>query len=319
MKKREVRILVTLERGESTRETARLLGALFSPAATRVRALHVGRVLIPLFYVPAGSERLDSLRREQLAWEQETLLVVERQTTPIGEAGFRIELEVTSGSPLAEIRKRAKLWHADLILARPRRGAAARGGLGGVAAGLMQTAPAPVLVYRGVPAGFEVRTILAPVDFSPFSRRAQEWALLLATLARARVRLLHVVPEASSKWAPRLRRAAIEMLADERRRAERELREFGSPAISVEAVVAQSRDPVAGIREAQRDGIDLVALGASGRTGLASFLGSVTRRIASDCRCPVLVLPVTSRVSPREVLRRSVGAAVSGLPASPVR
>jgi hypothetical protein len=40
--RREVRILVALERGESTRETARLLGALFSPAATRVRPLHAG-------------------------------------------------------------------------------------------------------------------------------------------------------------------------------------------------------------------------------------------------------------------------------------
>jgi nucleotide-binding universal stress UspA family protein len=138
-----VRILVALERGESTRETARLLGALFSPAATRVRPLHVGRVLIPLFYVP-GFERLDSLRREQLAWEQEKLRALDRQIIPILDAGFGMELEVTSGSPLAEIRKRAQLRHADLILARPRQGAAGPGGLGNVATGLMQTAPAPV-------------------------------------------------------------------------------------------------------------------------------------------------------------------------------
>ena len=177
--------------------------------------------------------------------------------------------------------------------------------------GLLQTAPAPVLVYGSVPAGYRVRTILAPVDFSPFSRTAVEWALCLAALVGARLRLLHVVPDPSSKWARRLRRAAVEMVADERRRAERQLREFGSPGISVEAVVAQSRDPAAGIREAQRDGIDLVALGASGRTGLDSMLGSVTRRVARDCVCPVLVLPVSTRVSPREVWRRGVGAPAS--------
>lgn len=232
MTRKQVRILVALERGELTGETARLLGGLFSPAATRVRALHVGRVLIPLFYVPAGFERLDSLRRKQLAWEHQALRALDRQTTPIHEAGFGIELEVTSGSPLAEIRKRAQLWHADLILARPRQGVAGRGGLGGVAMGLLQTAPAPVLVYGNVPADYRVRTILVPVDFSPFSRRAVEWAFCLATLVRARLRLLHVVPETSSKWTPRLRRAAAEKVADERRRAERQLREFGSPGIS---------------------------------------------------------------------------------------
>lgn len=306
LKQEEVRILVALERGESARETARLLDALFPSSTTRVRALHVGRVLVPLFYVPVGLERPDSIRREQLAWEQEALRELERQTAPLEEAGFVVELEVTSGSPLAEIRKRAQLWKADLILARPRSGRAWRGGPGGVATGLMQTAPAPVLLCRNVSRAYRVRTILAPIDFSPFAEKAVEWALLLAALAKARVRLLHVLPEASSKWAPHLRRAAIEMVADKRRRLERRLREFGSPAIAVEGAVTESRDPAGGIGEAQRDGVDLMVLGASGRTGLSSIVGSVTRRVARDGRCPTLIVPSASRGLPREVFRRSI-------------
>lgn len=73
-----------------------------------------------------------------------------------------MEPEVAAGSPLAEVSKRAELWRTDLIVARPGRGPITVG-LGSVAAGLIQTAPAPALPYRSVPAEFRVRTILAPV------------------------------------------------------------------------------------------------------------------------------------------------------------
>ena len=300
-----VRILVPLERGESALEPARLLGSLFATMAIRVRAIHVARVLVPHFYLPPGLETLDSLRRQQLTLEDEERRVLERQVEPLENAGFEVETEVTSGSPLAEIRKRAELWRGDLILARPRRGRAAAGGLGGVAAGLMQVAPAPVLFYHRVPSGYRVGSILAPVDFSPFSRKAIAWALLLASLTRARLRLLHVLPETSKRWAAPLRRAAVEMVGDERRRAERLLREFGNPGIPVEALILERKDPAQGVLEAQRDGIDLVVLGASGKSGVSAILGSITRRVARDCPCPVLVVPTTNRASAVQVWRKS--------------
>ena len=197
MKDDRVRVLVPLERDESGIEPARLLEALFSPTAARVRGLHVAPVAVPHFYLPAGLD-LDSLRREQLVWEEDARRILERQVDPLRDAGFAVETEVTAGSPIADIRKRARLWHGDLILARPRRGRNAAGRLGGVATGLIQTAPAPVLLYRRVPSGYRVGTILAPVDFSPFSREAIGWALLFASLAGSRVRLLHVLPAASA-------------------------------------------------------------------------------------------------------------------------
>ena len=304
MKKGRVRVLVSLEREESAREPARLVGALFSPAAVRVRAIHVAPVAVPHFYLPAGLD-LGSLRREQLVWEESARRILERQVEPLKDAGFAVETEVTAGSPLAEIRKRARLWHGDLILARPRRGRAAAGGLGSVAIGLMQTAPAPVLLYRRVHSGYRVGTILAPVDFSPFSREAIGWALLLASLTGARVRLLHVLPAASSRWAARLRRAALEMVREERQQAQRQLRQLGDPGTMIEAVIVERGDPAQGVMEAQKEDVSLVALGASGRTGLDAVLGSVTRRVARHCPCPVLVIPTTNRVSARDVWRKS--------------
>ncbi len=306
-----VRVLVALERDESAREPARLLGTLFSPTAVRVRALHVAPVAVPHFYFPAGLD-LDPLRREQLAWEESAGRLLKRQIEPLKDEGFELETEVTAGSPLAEILKRARLWRGDLVLARPKRGRAAAGGLGGVAIGLMQAATAPVLLYRRVPSGYRVGTILAPVDFSPFSRDAIDWALLLASFARARVRLLHVLPPASSRWATRLRRAAVEMVREQRHLAQRQLRELGDPGTAIEAVVVERKDPARAILEAQKKDVSLVILGASGRTGLDSVVGSVTRRVARSCPCPVLVIPATSRISAVDVWRRSRrGRAVS--------
>jgi len=214
----EVRILIALELGESKRETARLLGALFTPDSPRASASR-GEGPDPALLCSRGS--------------------------PAGIAAARA----------------ARLGTKDVA------------GPG----------PADRIV----------------------SGKAVEWALLLAALAKARVRLLHILPETSSKWAPSLRRTAIEMVGDHRR-AQRRLFEFRSPAVPVEGVVAESRDPARGIREAQRGGVDFVALGALSRTGLSSVFGSVTRRVARDCRCPVLIVPATSHFSRRQVFRRSV-------------
>ena len=169
----------------------------------------------------------------------------------------------------------------------------------------MQAATAPVLLYRRVPSGNRAGTVLAPVDFSPFSRDAISWALLLASLARARVRLLHVLPPASSRWATRLRRAAVEMVRQERRLALRQLRELGDRSTVIEAVVVERKDPARAILEAQREDVSLVVVGASGKTGLKAVLGSVTRRLARSCPCPVLVIPTTSRISAVAVWRKS--------------
>lgn len=78
------RILVPLEIGESARESARLLIALFSPSAVSLRALHVTRVTLPHFYLVPGMENLDVLRREQVVWEGKAPKALERQVAPLG-------------------------------------------------------------------------------------------------------------------------------------------------------------------------------------------------------------------------------------------
>lgn len=95
------------------------------------------------------------------------------------------------------------------------------------------------------------------------------------------------------------------MVVEESRRVERRLRQFGHAAVSVEGRVVERADPAVAVLENQKEQIDLVVVGSSGKTGMASVLGSVTRRVVRKCPCPVLVLPTTNRVSARDVWRKS--------------
>lgn len=299
-----VRVLLALDEGESAREPARLLNAVFGAAPLRIRVLHVAPALLPDFYVPPGLGGLDALRRRSVQLEREALGALERRVQEIRAMGFQVETEVSSGSPLAEIRKRARLWRSDLILARPHRARIGVHRLGGVAAGLMQTAPAPVLLHRRVTAAYRVGTILAPIDFSTRAREAVAWALLFASLAGARVRLLHAYP-GSSRRSSAIRHAAIEAVELERRRARRHLGRFGNPAVGIECEVVQANDAARGILDAATKGVDLVVLGSSGTSGLTAGLGSVSRRVARECPLPVLVLPSANRASAPDVWLRA--------------
>jgi nucleotide-binding universal stress UspA family protein len=168
----------------------------------------------------------------------------------------------------------------------------------------MQTAPAPVLLHRRVPAALRVRTILAPIDFSSSAREAVAWALLFASLTGARVRLLHALAGPGGRTSA-IRRAAIDAVEMERGRAERQLRRFGNPVVRVEAEVVQTTDAARSILETARKGVDAVVLGGSGKSGLTAVLGSVSRGVAKECPLPVLVVPAANRASARDVWERA--------------
>ena len=76
-------------------------------------------------------------------------------------------------------------------------------------------------------------------------------------------------------------------------------------SVSFAAMAERQRAAARAILEAQREDVSLVVVGASGKTGLKAVLGSVTRRLARSCPCPVLVIPTTSRISAVAVWRKS--------------
>jgi nucleotide-binding universal stress UspA family protein len=141
----------------------------------------------------------------------------------------------------------------------------------------------------------EIRSILAPTDFSRHSEVALRYACMLAQRLDSALHLIHVLPDVMPMGPePMLisvpppefyaqneaeSRKALERLLDPAwgtpRAVEMAVR-WGDP---VEAIVAYSKEQL----------IDLIVIATHGRTGLSHvLLGSVAERIVRTSPCPVL-------------------------------
>lgn len=151
-----------------------------------------------------------------------------------------------------------------------------------------------------------IRRILVPVDFSPPSKAALEYANFLAASFGAAVHVLHVweppgyVGPDTLAFAPFP--AGRPGWEQTRRDALHEMEHFvgshpGSPALRVEA-----GEPSDLILHVAREGdFDLIVMGTQGRTGLARLLiGSVADAVLRRATCPVLTIRTAARMPARE-------------------
>ncbi|HEY1100383.1 MAG TPA: universal stress protein [Myxococcota bacterium] len=91
--------------------------------------------------------------------------------------------------------------------------------------------------------------------------------------------------------------AAIDiMMSTSNERLEEEARVLRQqhPGLTVETVVLSGSPVEALLDHAERVGVDAIAIGSHGRTGLAhAFLGSVAERVVQKAQCPVFVIKET--------------------------
>jgi nucleotide-binding universal stress UspA family protein len=151
------------------------------------------------------------------------------------------------------------------------------------------------------PTRTSIERILCPVDFSEFSARALERAVLLARWFEARVEVLHVIPfvvpaGAGLPYFP----APVESTKSLRDQSRKELEKFVEPFLNDGAAVelkVLEGDPWRIIRdEAEALPADLLVMGTHGRGGFEHLLlGSVTEKVMRRAPCPVLTV---GRVAP---------------------
>ncbi len=159
----------------------------------------------------------------------------------------------------------------------------------------------PVLIVRTAGAGTDYGRVAVATDFSPASEHAARFALAL--LPASNHLLLHVC---ESLFGPTLAFAGVEpALVEEYRRdgareAMVELEAFSARvggatqrAIPALREGRPSREIVRFVAEA---GVDLMVVGAQGRSRVeVGLLGSVSRHLAADLPCDVLVVPPPAR------------------------
>lgn len=144
-----------------------------------------------------------------------------------------------------------------------------------------------------------IEKILAPVDFSDYSRAGLEHALTLARAFGATVRVAHFI-EPARYVTPGL---MVKTADDEHvpvedfgiqwgeREMDRLLEGMDLAGVPVDRAVRNGL-PYEGICQmAREDGFDLLVMSSHGRTGFKRFLlGSVAERVLRGAHCPVLVV-----------------------------
>lgn len=143
-----------------------------------------------------------------------------------------------------------------------------------------------------------IRRVLVPVDFSPRSRPALEYASALAEPFAAAVDVLHVVPApgmlhiAADVWLGReIPHAASLDVFQARERLEQLINSCNRHEI-VPILRVAAGDPAATIvRLAAELPADVIVIGTRSRHGLSEMtLGSVAQRVIACASCPVVAL-----------------------------
>jgi nucleotide-binding universal stress UspA family protein len=216
-------------------------------------------------------------------------------------SGVRVDaVRLTGTSAARALHEAAEREDAGLVVA----GSSRRGAPGGLLLGstterLIGGAPCPVTV---VPAGWaqdELRTIgVAYVD-SEEGHEALRGAVAIARRTNATVRAFTVVRpglslqlEAGAYEKDHVK-TVEEVEGDRLLRAEQQLREAVGELdddvhVEIEAVAGEPADVLADLSR----GVDVLICGSRGYGPLrAVLLGSVTRRLANEAHCPLIVLP----------------------------
>ena len=143
--------------------------------------------------------------------------------------------------------------------------------------------------------GLQLRVIVVPVDFSPESERALEYAKELALRSGpAEIVLVHAyyVPPELAAYAPDHVHSYLESLSDPATaHLEKDLVALQDAGITAEYLAERgSHDEViVGIAAGRK--ADLIVMGTHGRTGITRVaLGSIAERVVQTAHCPVLTV-----------------------------
>ncbi len=174
--------------------------------------------------------------------------------------------------------------------------------LGSVAEEVVRLAPCPVLCLHGEEAARSVDsfdTILVPVDFSDYSRRALQEAIELADVYGSKLHLLHVLqqPVYPQVYYPGTSAVLAFDYAEVSAQAKKGLvdliEEYPELQGRTEAFVLEGYPATAIAEHVKKHDVDLVVISTHGLTGLSHLLlGSVAERVVRMAECPVLTVKV---------------------------
>lgn len=160
----------------------------------------------------------------------------------------------------------------------------------------------------------QIRHVLCPMDLSPISMNALEWANAIARARSAELRMLHVVAREGMGPAEGLGFGERDEMIAKLRDALMTI----DPENPLVGAAIKEGDPGSEILQfANLKSAGLIVMGAAGAERAARPIGSVTAIVVSRSDCPVLIVPAGRRVkSQRPGLFERIACAVDLAPSS---
>lgn len=146
-----------------------------------------------------------------------------------------------------------------------------------------------------------MKTILVPVDLSPFSHEIAMEAVKVAKITGGKLILLHVVSldigfiigDVGFQYLPELEKTALEEDAKELTKLQEIIAAEG---VDVESIVKQGIPVDTILEQVIETGSDAIVIGSKGHGTLyEAFVGSVCRDVIKDSTVPIVVIPNQKR------------------------
>ena len=229
-----------------------------------------------------------------------------RSIASVGANTPNADVSVREGHPVSVILDEAVRTHAGLlVLGTHGRSGFNRFLLGSVSEKLVRRVLCPVLTVpalatRAPSEAVQLKRILCPLDFSPSSMRALQYARSLAQETNGSLTVLHVIewfPEEETGVHAQFHEYRRHLMQDARARLHAEVSDDVRSWCNVDEVVTFSRAYREILSVAKTAKADLIVMGAQGRGVVDSLLfGSTTEHVLRETPCPVLTLRAESAV-----------------------
>jgi len=144
---------------------------------------------------------------------------------------------------------------------------------------------------EGIPQEF--KSILVATDFSDTAHAGFQWAVELARVHDAEIRLVHglMLPSQATDFLPSPPDYSEEIQAAALARLDRAANEAREKGCDVETDLRLGMPSQCIMDAAEEDGADLIVIGTRGLTGLSHLLlGSTAQRVVQHAKCPVLAI-----------------------------
>lgn len=244
------------------------------------------------------SERLEQYEKWIKKQEENIIRQMNSSKDKVKKHGVQVETAIIRGiSPADSILEYIESSQFDIILI----GTHGRTGLkhlflGSVAEKIVRLSPIPVLTVHRSIHKFQLKKLLVPIDFSPYSQESAEIAISLAKEFNAEIDFLHVIEQ---DVHPSFYAAGIESIfqidKDLKDRVIQNLKDFLAeqvhPDLPVNYIVKEGKAHKEIVDISKEKNSDIIIISTHGLTGLDYFLlGSTTEKVVRWANCPVLTV-----------------------------